>query len=448
MEKKLLTMEKTVNIIGGGLAGVECANLLARYGFKVNLFEMKPKKFSPAHKSSMLGEIVCSNSLKNTDKLTSSGLLKAEMERFGSLILQTAQKTSVPAGGALAVDREMFSSKIDKSIRSNKNITVVAKEITALPVESEEIWVVATGPLTSDGLYQDIKQKLGDDGLYFFDASAPIVLGESVDKDSAFKQDRYGDLGSGDYLNCPMTKDEYTNFYNELINAERAKLHEFEKKEIFEGCMPIEIMASRGEDSLRYGPLKPVGLGRHLPYKPHAIVQLRKENLDEECYNLVGFQTNLKFQEQKRVFSLIPALRNAEFIKYGVMHRNSYLNSPRHLSKRLNLTKFPNIYIAGQLSGVEGYVESAASGMMVALSIILNDAGRPFALGSETMLGALAEYITNPANADNFQPMNSNYGIIKELENKSRDKKENRSKIYERSMQQIDKFIKENNLCN
>lgn len=440
-------MEKIVNIIGGGLAGVECASLLARYGFKVVLYEMKPKKFSPAHKSKTLGEIVCSNSLKNTDPLTSSGLLKAEMEKFGSLVLSVAKETSVPAGGALAVDREKFSVLIDERIKSNPNITVVNEEVNSLPITSSELWVVATGPLTSDALYNDIKSKLGDDGLHFFDASAPIVLGETVDKTSAFKQDRYGDLGSGDYLNCPMTKEEYLEFYHELINAEKAELHEFEKKEIFEGCMPIEIMASRGEDSLRYGPLKPVGLGRHLPYKPHAIVQLRKENVDEECYNLVGFQTNLKFSEQKRVFSLIPALKNAEFIKYGVMHRNSYLNSPKVLNKDLSLKEYPHIFIAGQLSGVEGYVESSASGMMVALSIIMRSMGKKLELNNLTMLGALVEYITNEENAKNFQPMNSNYGIIKELKDKTRDKKENRAKILHRSMCEIEQLIKENNLC-
>ena len=434
----------TVNIVGGGLAGVECANKLANHGIKVNLYEMKPTKFSPAHKSPTLAEVVCSNSFKNTDVTTSSGLLKAEMEAFGSLVLKVANKTSVPAGGALAVDREKFSLCIDNEIRSNKNITVIEKEITKFPSKSDEIWVIATGPLTSDALSADIKANIGEDDLHFFDASAPIVLGETVDKASAFKQDRYGELGSGDYLNCPMTKEEYMAFYNALVSAERAELHDFEKGEIFEGCMPVEVMALRGEDALRYGPLKPVGLGRHLPYKPHAIVQLRKENVDEECYNLVGFQTNLKFGEQKRVFSMIPALKNAEFIKYGVMHKNSYINSPKVLNRDLSLKRFPNVFIAGQLSGVEGYMESASMGIAVALSIIARNNGKEFSLGDVTMMGALINYITNPANENNFQPMNSNYGIIKELENKSRDKKENRQKIYERSMALIDKLVKEN----
>ena len=439
--------ENKVNIIGGGLAGAECAHFLAERGFKVTIYEMKPKKFSPAHHKSTLSEIVCSNSLKNTDPLTSSGLLKFEMEKFGSLILKTAKENSVPAGGALAVDRDKFSSAIDHLIKNHKNITVVEEEVTELPINSNETWVVATGPLTSDALYNNIKRNLGDDGLHFFDASAPIVLGESIDKQHAFRQDRYGELGSGDYLNCPLTKEEYLVFYNALITAERADIHDFEKKEIFEGCMPIEIMASRGVDSLRYGPLKPVGLGRHLETKPYAIVQLRKENLDEECFNLVGFQTNLKFPEQKRVFGLIPALKNAEFVKYGVMHRNSYLNSPKHLSCDLSLKKYPNIFIAGQLSGVEGYVESSASGLLVALSIILRAQGKTLSLSTKTMLGALVSYITNPANQSNFQPMNSNYGILDALTNKPRDKKETRAKYLERANVELENFIKENNLC-
>lgn len=432
-----------VNIIGGGLAGVECANLLASHDIKVNLYEMKPAKFSPAHKMPALAEVVCSNSFKNMDITTSSGLLKAEMEKFNSIVLKVAKETSVPAGGALAVDRDKFSRRVDEIIRSNPNINVIEKEITEFPKNKEGIWVIATGPLTSDKLSEAIKANVGENDLHFFDASAPIVLGETIDKNNAFKQDRYGELGSGDYLNCPMTKEDYLLFYNELINAERAELHEFEKGEIFEGCMPVEVMAKRGEDALRYGPLKPVGLGRHLPYKPYAIVQLRKENVEEECYNLVGFQTNLKFGEQKRVFSMIPALKNAEFIKYGVMHKNSYINSPKVLNSDLSLKKFPNVFIAGQLSGVEGYMESASMGIAVALSIIARNDGKVFSLGDETMMGALISYITNPANGDNFQPMNSNYGIIKEIENKSRDKKENRQRIYERSMAFIKGLEKE-----
>lgn len=438
-------MNKVINVVGGGLAGSECAYFLAEHGFKVNLYEMKPNKFSPAHHKNTLAEIVCSNSLKGEDPLSSSGMLKKEMEKLGSMILKVAQKNRVPAGGALAVDRDAFSEEVDKLIRNHKNIVVINEEVTEF--KSGEIYVVATGPLTSDALSAELNKILGDGGLYFYDASSPIVTAESIDNNNAFVQDRYGELGVGDYLNCPMTKEEYLTFYKELITAEVASLHEFEKREVFEGCMPIEIMAKRGEDALRFGPLKPVGIGKHLPEKPYAIVQLRKENVDAELYNLVGFQTNLKFGEQKRVFSLIPALKNAEFVKYGVMHRNSYINSPKHLSSDLSLHKNKNIYIAGQLSGVEGYMESTASGLMVALSILLNERGKKLSLSSNTMLGALACYITNKDNANNFQPMNSNYGIIKPLDNKIKDKKEKRQAILDRSMAELELFIKENNIC-
>lgn len=440
--------QKKVNIVGGGLAGVECAWFLASHNIKVNLYEMKPIKKSPAHSSDDLAEIVCSNSLKNVDILTSSGLLKAEMERFGSIILKTAKQNSVPAGGALAVDREKFSSEITRLVKENKNINLINQEVTSLPLNENEITIIATGPLTSDTLYKDIQDKLGAGDLHFFDASSPIVLGESIDMTSAFVQDRYGTVGGGDYLNCPLTKEEYLTFYNELINAKRTNLHEFEKSEIFEGCMPVEIMAKRGEDALRYGPMKPVGIGKHLSVKPYAIVQLRKENTKNECYNLVGFQTNLTFPEQKRVFSLIPALKNAEFIKYGVMHRNSFINSPNLLNKDLSTKKYPNLYIAGQLSGVEGYVESTASGLMVGVSVLLKLRGNtPILPNQNTMLGAIMGYITNEANKYNFEPMNSNYGIIAPIENKTKDKQANRQKIYDRAMRTIDQYIKENNLC-
>ena len=438
-------MNKTIKIIGGGLAGTECAYFLANRGYKIKLYEMKPKKFSPAHHESTLAEIVCSNSLKGEDPLSSSGLLKKEMEQFDSLMLKVANTTRVPAGGALAVDRENYSKLVDEIIKNHPNIEVISEEILAIC--DDEITVVATGPLTSDALSDSITNMLGDDGLHFFDASSPIVTAESIDFSSAFKQDRYGELNSGDYLNCPMTKEEYLAFYNELINAEVATLHEFEKGEIFEGCMPVEVMAKRGEEALRYGPLKPVGLGKHLDKKPYAIVQLRKENVEEGLYNLVGFQTNLKFGEQKRVFSMIPALKNAEFVKYGVMHRNSYINSPKHLNKDLSLKNYKNVYVAGQLSGVEGYVESAASGLMVGISILLKQNGKNLNLSNNTMLGALAGYITNSANSVNFQPMNSNYGIISPLEEKIKDKQLKRQKIYERSMAEIENVVKEINLC-
>lgn len=438
-------MNKTINIIGGGLAGTECAYFLANHGCKVKLYEMKPNKFSPAHHEPTLAEIVCSNSLKGEDPLSSSGLLKKEMEKFDSLILKVANKVRVPAGGALAVDRENFSKMVDEVIKNHPNIEVVSEEVST--INTNEITVIATGPLTSDALSKSLSNLLGDGGLHFFDASSPIVTAESIDYNSAFKQDRYGDLGSGDYLNCPMTKEEYANFYQELINAEVATLHDFEKGEIFEGCMPIEVMAKRGIDSLRFGPLKPVGLGKHLNEKPYAIVQLRKENVEEELYNLVGFQTNLKFGEQKRVFSMIPALKNAEFIKYGVMHRNSYINSPKHLGKDLALKNYNNVYVAGQLSGVEGYVESAASGLVVGISILLRLHGKSLEFTNNTMLGALSSYITNSANSENFQPMNSNYGIISPLKENIKDKNLKRQMIYDRSMAEIAKIAEEIKLC-
>lgn len=433
-----------VNIIGGGLAGSECAYFLAEHGIDVNLYEMKPLVHSPAHKKNTLAEIVCSNSLKNEDITTSSGLLKAEMDKFDSLILKIARQCRVPAGSALAVNRDDFSESIDKIIRNHEKIRVVEKEVTNLEEFKDEIVVIATGPLTSSPLLEYIKRLLGDDSLYFFDASAPIVQSSSLDYTKCFKQDRYSDIGEGDYLNAVMTKDEYLAFYKELINAEVVELQDFETSDVFEGCMPIEVMAKRGEDSLRYGPLKPVGLNINpLGIKPYAVVQLRKENIEEESYNLVGFQTNLKYGEQKRVFSLIPALKNAEFLKYGVMHKNSFINSPRHLDNNFCLKTKPDIYFAGQISGVEGYVESTASGLIVAISILMKFRGKRLKLTNRTMLGALAGFISNPANAMNFQPMNSNYGIMATIEGKYKDKKEKRIAIYHRSMSEIEKIKEE-----
>ena len=433
-----------VNIIGGGLAGSECAYYLAENGIKVDLYEMKPLCFSPAHKKSTLAEIVCSNSLKNEDIATSSGLLKAEMEKFGSLILSVAKECRVPAGGALAVDREMFSEKVDHIIRNHKNIKVIEKEVTDISDFDGEICVIATGPLTSQKLLDNIQKMIGGDSLYFFDASAPIVLASSLDYNKCFKQDRYGTIGEGDYLNAVMTKEEYLEFYKELINAETVSLKDFETSDVFEGCMPVEVMAKRGEDALRFGPLKPVGFNINpLGIKPYAVVQLRKENIDEESYNLVGFQTNLKFGEQKRVFSLIPALKNAEFLKYGVMHKNTFINSPRHLDNNFCFKANPNIYFAGQISGVEGYVESTASGLMVAISILMRYNNKKLLLNNKTMLGALASYISNPANGENFQPMNSNYGIMEVIDGKYKDKKDKRLAIYNRAMAEIDKIKEE-----
>lgn len=432
----------TINVCGGGLAGTECAYFLASHGIKVNLYEMKPEKFSPAHKNPNLAEIVCSNSLKNEDPLTSSGLLKYEMDELGSLILKVARENRVPAGGALAVDREKFSESVTKIIKSNSNINVINKEVTELDLtQKDSLWVVATGPLTSEPLLKNIQSLLGEEQLHFFDASAPIVSADSLDYTKCFKQNRYGELGKGDYINAVMTKEEYENFVKELKNAEVVTLHDFEKGEIFEGCMPIEVLAKRGDDALRFGPLKPVGFNINpLNIKPYAIVQLRKENTEEETYNLVGFQTNLKFKEQKRVFSLIPALKNAEFTKYGVMHRNSFIQAPKNLNPDYSLKINENVYIAGQLSGVEGYVESTASGLVVAISILLRLAGKKLELNNKTMIGAISSYISNPCNINGFQPMNSNYGIIGALDEKYKDKESKRRAIFERSKQEIEKL--------
>lgn len=432
----------TINILGGGLAGSECAYFLATHGIKVNLFEMKPEKFSPAHKNPNFAEIVCSNSLKNEDILTSSGLLKYEMDELGSMILKVARQNRVPAGNALAVDREKFSMEVTNLLKSNENITIINKEVQDIDLSQKDtIWVVATGPLTSAPLLKGLQNLLGEEQLHFFDASAPIVTAESLDYTKCFKQDRYGEIGKGDYLNAVMDKSEYETFVKELKNAEVVTLHDFEKGDIFEGCMPVEVMAKRGDDALRFGPLKPVGFNINpLGVKPYAVLQLRKENTEEETYNLVGFQTNLKFGEQKRVFSLIPALKNAEFVKYGVMHRNSFINAPKNLESDYGLKKFPNVYIAGQLSGVEGYVESTASGLIVAIAIYLKLKGKLLELNNKTMIGAIASYISNPCNANSFQPMNSNYGIIATTGERIKDKEAKRRAIFERSKAEIEKL--------
>lgn len=429
---------KKVTIIGGGLAGSECAYQLAKRGFEVTLYEMKPTKFSAAHKEPTLAEIVCSNSLKSEVLTSSSGMLKAEMREFDSLILNVADKCRVPAGNALAVDREMFSKLVDEKIREFENIKIVNEEITKIPENG--IVVVATGPLTSEKLAESIENLLGQDGLFFFDASAPIVSDESIDKTKAFVQDRYGDDGVGDYLNCPMNKEEYDIFYDALINANTVGLHDFEKN-VFESCMPIEIMAKRGKESLRFGPMKPVGLyDKPNCRRPYSVVQLRKENVESNMYNLVGFQTNLTFPEQKKVFSLIPALENAEFEKYGVMHKNTYICSPKYLNDKFCLESNTNIYFAGQLSGVEGYMESTASGLMVALDIIARNLDVDYNFSCDTMMGALSNYISNRMNEKNFQPMNSNYGIIRPLTEIVKDKKMKRQYIYDRSLKEIKKI--------
>lgn len=423
-----------IKIIGAGLAGCEAAFQASRRGLSVTLCEMKPKKFSPAHKSSGFAELVCSNSLRSNDKNNAVGLLKEEMRMMGSLIIEAAEASSVPAGSALAVDRDKFSAYITEKIKNDPNITVIEDEITK--IDENEITIVATGPLTSDALSEYIKNDLGIEGLHFFDAAAPIVSAESIDLEKAYFYSRYGKGEMTDYLNCPMTKDEYDAFYEELISARVAELHDFDddggKITVFEGCMPVEVMAGRGRETLLFGPLKPVGLpdpktGR----EPYAAVQLRRENVDGTMYNLVGFQTHLAFPEQKRVFSMIPGLENAEFLRYGVMHRNTYLNSPGVLAADYSMIKHPNIFFAGQITGVEGYVESAASGLYAGINAASRVLGeRAVDLTSETMMGAMAHFVAEGSASKNFQPMNANYGIVSPLGYKVRGGKAARNEEY------------------
>lgn len=430
----------TVKVIGAGLAGCEAAIQLANRGFSVELYEMKPKKFSPAHKYEGFAELVCSNSLKSARVDSACGLLKAEMRVLGSVICKAADKTAVPAGGALAVDRVDFSDEVTRIVKSHPNITVISEEVTDFP---EENAVICTGPLTSDTLADKIRERCGD-YLSFYDAAAPIVTSESIDFSIAFEQSRY-DKGGADYINCPMNKDEYDAFYNALINAECAPLHEFDRPEesaglcVYEGCMPVEVLAKRGYESVRYGCMKPVGLtDPRTGKRPYAAVQLRKENVEGSLYNLVGFQTNLKFGEQKRVFSMIPGLKNAEFARYGVMHRNTFLNSPKILDEHFMLIGSKNIFFGGQITGVEGYVESAASGIMAgrALADILSGK-EPISFPKTTMLGALSFHISSSW-SHNFQPMGSNMGILPPLEENVRDKKLKYAKLAERSLAAID----------
>ncbi|MBR3863631.1 MAG: methylenetetrahydrofolate--tRNA-(uracil(54)-C(5))-methyltransferase (FADH(2)-oxidizing) TrmFO [Clostridia bacterium] len=430
---------KTVNVIGGGLAGSECAYYLARHGIKVNLYDIKPKAFTPAHKSEYFGELVCSNSLKSNDVYGNAcGLLKEEMRMLGSLIIDCADKTRVPAGNALAVDRERFAELITKKLKEQENITFISEEVT--DINANQLTVVATGPLTTGALCDNIKKLTG--AFYFFDAAAPIVLGESIDMDNAFICDRYGEDGKGDYINCPMDKETYEVFYNELINAKRAPLHDFENSKVFEGCMPVEVMASRGVDTLRFGPLKPAGLtdpktGRW----PYACLQLRKENVQGSMYNLVGFQTNLLFGEQKRIFSLFPALKNAEFVRYGVMHKNTFIDAPKSLNKYYQLKNSENIYFAGQITGVEGYVESASSGLSCAINILRKLNGKePIEWNYKTVSGALACYISTPNT--NFQPMNANFGILEPVYNLDKRKKDLKKQMMaERSLAEIKSIL-------
>lgn len=427
-----------VVVIGAGLAGCEASLYLADKGVKVKLYEMKKLKKTPAQKMDLFGELVCSNSLKGTDVYSASGLLKEEMKLLGSKLLPIAYKCAVPSGGALSVDREKFAKEITEKILNNKNIEVIDEVVEQIDVNKPTI--IACGPLIDSSLFDNLKKLIGDDSCYFYDAIAPIIATDSIDMTRAYWGNRYNKGETADYLNCLMNKEEYLTFYNELINAKTVELHEFEKLKVFEGCMPVEIMAKRGIDALRYGPMKPVGIrDERYDEKPYAVVQLRKENLNSDALNLVGFQTNLTFGEQKRVFGLIPALKNAEFLRYGTMHRNSYINAPKCLSKYSNLTDYSNIFIAGQLSGVEGYVESMASGLFVAINMLEHINNKPCrSLPSTTMLGAIINYITS-AEEKNFQPMNANYGII-EAEN-MRDKSEKKKRIYEKSILEINNFL-------
>ena len=427
-----------VKVIGAGLAGAEAAWQLAQRGIQVELYEMKPQKKSPAHHTDTFAELVCSNSLRGDRLENAVGLLKEELRRFGSLIISCADATRVEAGGCLAVDRQGFSDLVTQKIRSHPNITVIEGEVTQVP---EGPVIVATGPLTSDGLSDAIGQYFGTGYLHFFDAAAPLVTAESVDMEKAWWQSRY-DRGTPDYINCAMDKEEYEAFLKELISAEEAEVHGFEDKNVFEGCMPVEVMARRGPDTLRFGPLKPVGLVDPKTGKePYAVVQLRQDNAAKSVFNLVGFQTHLKFPEQKRVFSMIPALRNAEFVRYGVMHRNTFLQSPKLLDRFYADRRNPLVAFAGQMTGVEGYVESAASGFLAAVAMAAKVQGRePLEFPKETAIGALGLYISDER-IEHFQPMNVNFSIIAPLEQRVRKKAEKNLALANRSLAIIDQLI-------
>ena len=449
-------MKDYITVIGAGLAGCEAAYQIAKRGIKVKLYEMKPIKYSEAHSNENFAEIVCSNSFKSNLLTNACGLLKEELRRLDSLLIKIADETRVPAGQALAVDREIFSKKVTCELEKNEFIEIIRKEIVDIEsLAKEGIVIIATGPLTSEGLAKNIGKITGEDKLYFYDAAAPIVNKDSINFKIAFYGDRYSQEKKKDesieewkkrlaiqekdeqsYINLPMNQDEYEKFWNELVKAEVVTLHEFEKREIFEGCMPVEIMAKRGIDTLRFGPLKPVGFddprtGR----RPYALVQLRQDNKQASIYNIVGFQTNLKFGEQKRVFQMIPGLDEAEFIKYGAMHRNTYINSSKLLDETYNLKNNNNVYFAGQITGVEGYVESISSGMVSAINAVNQIKGKEekIIFSENTVIGALSKYISTPN--ERFQPMNANFGILPELEGKKiKDKKERYAKLAERSL--------------
>lgn len=425
---------KKFTVIGAGLAGCEAAWQIAEAGYEVTLFEMKPKKFSPAHKNKNFAELVCSNSLKASRIDSAAGLLKEEMARLGSLTVPVARNCAVPAGGALAVDRNEFSQTVTDMINSHPNITVENKLVEKISPDDDEILIIATGPLTEGKLGEEI-QKLCGDYLSFYDAAAPIVTADSVDMQKAFGASRYDRGGDDDYINCPFNKAEYEAFIEELINAEGAVVHDFD---VYEGCMPIEKLAKRGLDAPRFGPMKPVGLvDPNTGHRPWACVQLRRENSKGTMFNLVGFQTNLKFGEQKRVLSMIPGLENAEFVRYGVMHRNSFLNSPKLLNADFSLRSNPNIFFAGQITGVEGYMESAASGIMAGINAVRQVEGEePLVLSEYNMIGALSQYISDES-VTNFQPMGANFGILPPIEPKIRDKRERYMALANRALEQL-----------
>lgn len=456
-------MNDYITIIGGGLAGTEAAYQIAKRGIKVKLYEMKPSKFSDAHTSKNLAEIVCSNSFKSNLHTNACGLLKEELRLLDSLLVNVADKTNVPAGQALAVDREEFSRIVTKEIEKNPSIEIVRKEFgreeSIKELTKNGIAIIATGPLTSDCLAKQIMELTENNGLYFYDAAAPIVTKDSIDMNIAFWGDRYeqergkeesvedwnnraSNLKNQNYINLPMNKEEYETFWKGLVDAEVVELHEFEKREIFEGCMPIEVMAKRGIDTLRFGPLKPVGFtDPRIGKRPYAIVQLRQDNKEGTLFNLVGFQTNLKFGEQKRVFSLIPGLENAEFMKYGVMHRNTYINSPYLLDETYNFKQNSNLFFAGQITGVEGYVESISSGMVAAINAVNRFLGKEEKLefSNKTMIGALAKYISTENRK--FQPMNANFGILPELDEKIKDKKLRYNKLADRALEELNNML-------
>lgn len=453
-------MNDLITVVGGGLAGSEATYQIAKRGIKVRLYEMKPNNFSPAHSNNNLAEIVCSNSFKSNLHTNACGLLKEELRNLDSLLIKIADETAVPAGQALAVDREVFSKKVTETLENMENVEIIRKEVgkDGLSIENiakDGIVIIATGPLTSDALSKQILELTGEEDLHFYDAAAPIIFKDSINMNIAFYGNRYEQERAKDedieewkkkqkndgdvsYINLPMNKEEYENFWNELVNAEVVELHQFEKREIFEGCMPVEVMAKRGIDTLRYGPLKPMGFtDPRTGYRPYALVQLRQDNKDATIYNIVGFQTNLKFGEQKRVFSMIPGLENAEFAKYGVMHRNTFINSTKLLDRTYQLNKNKNIYFAGQITGVEGYVESISSGLVAGINAVKQLRQEEKIEFSEyTMIGALAQYISTPN--EKFQPMNANYGILPELEGKKiSDKKLKYGKLSDRALEKL-----------